>query len=110
MELRRESDKQATKRQRAVFELKRVRTEFTLILVCAMLSVLLPKEAIMGVLGLFITKTLFVVVGVLVAHSSRKFLFPYLDLQKMIEEHHWGGIGFMTAWYFVIIYAFAVGG
>lgn len=108
METRRVHDK--TFYGRMKLGLRRIRTELTLILVCLALTYFLPREAILGIVALFITKALFVVIGVLVGHSSRKFLFPYLDMQKMIEEHHWGGTVFLVAWYGVIIWAFAIGG
>lgn len=53
---------------------------------------------------------MFVTMGVLYAHASRKFLFPYLDFEVMMKEHHWGGMAFLTIYYTVIIYAFAIGG
>ena len=91
-------------------KVKRIRTELTLLLVLAIAIAFIPSEARLGLLGLFITKGMFVTMGVLYAHASRKFLFPYLDMEALIAEHHWGGVAFLTAYYGVVIWAFAVGG
>jgi hypothetical protein len=91
-------------------KVKRIRTELALLLVLAIAIAFIPPEARLGLLGLFITKGMFVTMGVLYAHASRKFLFPYLDLEVLITEHHWGGVTFATAYYGVVIWAFAVGG
>ena len=91
-------------------KVKRIRTELTLLLVLAIAIAFIPPEARLGLLGLFITKGMFVTMGVLYAHASRKFLFPYLDMEKLLKDHHWGGLAFITAYYGVIIWAFAVGG
>ena len=91
-------------------KIKRIRTELTLLSVLAIAIVFIPHEARLGLLGLFITKGMFVTMGVLYAHASRKFLFPYLDMEGLITEHHWGGVAFLTAYYGVVIWAFAVGG
>jgi hypothetical protein len=93
-----------------IIDIKRSRVElfFGIILICCLLFI--PPEARMGLLGLFITKVMGITIGVLYAHYSRIFLFRYLDLSKMIEEHHWAGVVFTAVWYAVIIYAFAVGG
>jgi len=91
-------------------KVKRIRTELTLLLVMAIAIAFIPPEARLGLLGLFITKGMFVTMGVLYAHASRKFLFPYLDMEGLITEHHWGGVAFLTAYYGVVIWAFAVGG
>ena len=91
-------------------KVKRIRTELTLLLVLAIAIAFIPPEARLGLLGLFITKGMFVTMGVLYAHASRKFLFPYLEMEVLITEHHWAGVGFLTAYYGVVIWAFAVGG
>lgn len=91
-------------------KVKRIRTELILLLVMAISIAFIPQEARMGLLGLFITKGLFVTMGVLYAHASRKFLFPYLDMEDLIRLHHWGGISFLTVYYGVVVWAFAVGG
>lgn len=91
-------------------KVKRIRTELALLLVLAIAITFIPPEARLGLLGLFITKGMFVTMGVLYAHASRKFLFPYLDMEDLIAEHHWGGVAFLTAYYGVVIWAFAVGG
>jgi hypothetical protein len=61
-------------------------------------------------MALFITKALFVTLGVLYAHGSRKFLFPYIEMRIEIEKHNLGSMLFLTVWYGVIVWAFAVGG
>ena len=90
--------------------IKRIRTEVLLIVVIGLLVTTLPAAAKEGLLALIITKPLFATLGVLYAHASRKFLFPYLDLRKLIEERRWDGVTFLTIWYGVIVWAFAVGG
>jgi hypothetical protein len=90
--------------------IRRIRTEIVLILLLSIAILFIPPEAKEGLLALFITKALFVTLGVLYAHASRKFLFAYLNLRELIENHHWGGTAFITVWYGVIIYAFSVGG
>jgi hypothetical protein len=91
-------------------KIKRIRTELTLLSVLAIAIAFIPHEARLGLLGLFITKGMFVTMGVLYAHASRKFLFPYLDMEELIRLHHWGGISFLTVYYGVVVWAFAVGG
>ena len=81
-----------------------------MLLIVSFALVFIPQEARMGALGLFITKAAFVTMGVLYAHISRKFLFPYLDAEALIKDHHWGGMAFITVYYGVIIYCFSMGG
>jgi hypothetical protein len=88
----------------------RIRTELILFVVMAVAVMFIPPEARMGLLGLFITKVMFVTMGVLYAHASRKLLFPYLDLKVLIEAPLPAGVAFLTVYYGVIIWAFAVGG
>jgi len=90
--------------------LMRIRTELIAIIILMAAVWFLPVEAKQGLMALFITKAMFVTLGVLYAHASRKFLFPYLDMEGLIKEHHWGGVAFLTAYYGVVIWAFAVGG
>jgi len=96
--------------------LLRIRTELTLILICIICLFSLhqvgglPKEAVIGVASLFITKILAISIGTLIAHASRKYFFPFLDLQVLIRENNWPGVGFLTAWYVIIIWACAAGG
>lgn len=91
--------------------LKKVRLE---IIVFAVLIgscwFLMPKEAMLGLLSLLAAKVLTLTLGTTMAHLLRIIAFPYLDLSRMIEEHHWGGVAFLALWYVVIIYAMAVGG
>jgi hypothetical protein len=91
-------------------KIKRSRTEITMLLIVCFAILFIPQEARMGLLGLFITKGMFVTMGVLYAHISRKFLFPYLDAEELIKEHHWGGMTFLTVWYGVIVWCFSMGG
>lgn len=104
MELKRASDKPL------LVPLLRIRTELTLILVCVILAFFLPAQAVMGTIALFITKILSVNLGVLTAHASRKFMFPFLDFQRLLENKNWAGICFIIFWYGMIIWAFAIGG
>jgi hypothetical protein len=93
-----------------IFNLKRIRTEIISIAIVSLLILFLPSAAQSGLMALFITKALFVTLGVLYAHGSRKFLFPYIDMRTVIEGHNLGAILFLMAWYGVIVWAFAVGG
>ena len=91
-------------------QFKRSRISLFLVLVVAVCIVFIPPEGRMGLLGLFTTKTMGVALGILFAHWTRLFRFPYLDLSALVESHHWSGVIFLTVWYGVIIWAFAVGG
>ena len=90
--------------------LLRLRTEIVLVSVCVALALTLPAQAWTGVVSLFITKVMFISVGILIAHVSRRYLFPYIDLSKAVEEKQWQIVAFMGAWYAVIVYACATGG
>jgi len=61
-------------------------------------------------LALMIQKGMPVSLGVLTGHTSRCFLFPYMDLSKLIEEHHGWGVGFLGTWYVAHILGWAWGG
>ena len=91
-------------------KIKRTRVELITLVIMTICIFLLPQEARVGVFGLFITKGLFVTLGVGYAHVSRKFLFPYLDFEVLMLEHHWGGMAFLTVYYGVVIWAFSMGG
>lgn len=91
-------------------KIKRSRTEIIMLLIVSIALFFIPQAARIGALGLFITKAMFVTMGVLYAHISRKFLFPYLDAEELIRDHHWGGMAFITVYYGVIIYCFSMGG
>lgn len=91
-------------------KVKRSRVELITLIVMSVCVSFLPQEARQGVFGLFITKGLFVTLGVGYAHVSRKFLFPYLDMEDLIKEHHWSGMIFLTIYYGVVIWAFSMGG
>ena len=93
-----------------IFNIKRIRTELIFIVILSVLILFLPATAQAGLAALFITNALFVSLGVLYAHASRKFLFPYIDMRIAIEERHLGALAFLAIWYGVILWAFAVGG
>lgn len=90
--------------------IKRTRTELVALIILTVAIWFLPIEAKEGLLALFITKTMFVSLGVLYAHASRKFLFPYMDFVKARVEENWSSVIFLAVWYGVIVWAFAVGG
>jgi hypothetical protein len=91
--------------------LRRVRTEIIfVILIIIFALVTLSAEARQGLSALMITKPLFATLGVLYAHVSRKFLFPYLNFKDLIDQNKGASIIFMSVWYGVIIYCFALGG
>ena len=96
--------------------LKKSRVTFVLLSLVVICSFILPdsvdekitpREAMMS---LIMTKTVGVSLGILIAHYTRVFRFPYLDLSTLIEEHHWSGVIFLAVWYGVIIWAFSMGG
>jgi hypothetical protein len=68
------------------------------------------QSARQGILALLITVTVKTSIGASLAHLFRKWLFPFLDFQKLVEDHHWGGVTFLSIWYGIFVYAFAVGG
>ena len=90
--------------------LKRSWISLSLVAVVIVCVFLIPSEARMGLLGLFTTKTMGVALGILIAHYTRIFKFPYMDMSKMITENQWSGVIFLTVWYGVIIWAFSMGG
>jgi hypothetical protein len=90
--------------------LLRIRTEIIVITIMMIAIYFIPPEAKKGLLALFITKALFVTLGVLYAHASRKFLFPFIDLADKLDEGKWDLVVFLTVWYGVIIWAFSMGG
>jgi hypothetical protein len=114
MEYKRDEDK--TVWGRFTNPLLRIRTEITLIFICSVCLFALhqvgglPKEAVIGVASLFITKILAISVGTLIAHSTRKYFFPFMDLQVLLRDRDWPGVIFLTVWYAVIIWACATGG
>jgi hypothetical protein len=66
-----------------------------------------PKVAFFSVL---LAKVLYVNFGILYAHISRKILFPYININGLIQEKNWPAVVLMTVWYGVIIWAMARGG
>jgi MFS superfamily sulfate permease-like transporter len=96
-------------------KIMRIRLELIMVIVLVVSARFLPQRADevtawTGLMSLMLVKSLSVTLGVLYAHGSRKFLFPYLDMKNLIMEHHWGGVTFLCVWYGVIVWAFGVGG
>lgn len=91
--------------------LKKVRIELIVFsILIGTTSLMLPPEALIGLWSLLASKVLTLTVGVMLAHLLRIVAFHYLELGKMIEDHHSAGVMFLAVWYAVIIYAVAVGG
>ena len=68
---------------------------------------LVPVEAQAGLLSLFLTKLILISAGIVHAHLSRKWVFPYIDFK---EEAVWSNNLMIIAWYVVIIWGWARGG
>jgi|GEM_PF-1797084 hypothetical protein len=68
---------------------------------------ILPIEAKGGLLALVITKLILISSGIVHAHLSRKWVFPYIDFQA---EAAWSNNLMIIAWYVVIIWGWARGG
>jgi hypothetical protein len=91
--------------------LKKVRIELVVFIFLLVASTLLmPKEALIGLASLLTAKLLTLTVAVIFAHLMRIYGFQYLKFEKAVEDHHWPVVIFLTVWYAVIIYAVAVGG
>jgi hypothetical protein len=89
------------------------KTRIELIITVAIIiavSLLMPKEALVGFASLIATKILTLTIGVSLAHLLRIIAFPYLSLEMMIKDKNYGGVGFVALWYGYVIYAIAVGG
>ena len=98
-----------------MWKIKRSVVEISALIFWVNLSFFLPTQISdtspqLNLLALMISKALPVSLGILTAHVSRNFLFPYMNLEQMIKDHHWGSINFLAIWYGVIIWAFATGG
>ncbi len=93
---------------------KRSRVSLLLVLLVVVSAFLLPNTTEItpreALLSLITTKTIGVSMGVLIAHYSRVFRFPYMDLEELINNGHWAGVIFLAVWYGVIIWAFSMGG
>jgi hypothetical protein len=90
---------------------KKVRIELIVFLaIIGVCAILLPHEALVGLTSLLASKVLALTIGVMLAHLLRIVAFSFLDLSKLIEDHHWPGVMFLAVWYFVIIYCVAMGG
>jgi len=63
-----------------------------------------------NIVSLMIQKAIPPSLGILTAHASRCFLFPYIDLSDLLKNGHGWAIGFVGAWYVGIILAFSWGG
>lgn len=116
MDYRRKSDLKV--HTRITDMLKRIWIDIFVLLTMFGLSFLLPdtpEEAKragsqLNLMAMFITKTNSILWPWLITDVVRKWKYPYLDLQKMVKEGQWSGVVFLTVIYFVVIYAFAVGG
>ena len=116
MENRRSTDR--TRRARAVENAKRFWLDVLVLIVMFSFTMFLPstKEEVrtagpvMNLLALFITRTNSVIWAWLLVDVIRKIKYPYLDLQKMIEEKNWIGVGFLALIYGVVIHAFTAAG
>jgi hypothetical protein len=98
-----------------MWKIKRSVVEIAALTLWVSLSFLLPlndwqQTPQLKLLALMIQKGLPISLGILIAHVSRNFLFPYMNLQGMLKEHHWSGVIFLSIWYGVIVWAFASGG
>lgn len=68
---------------------------------------ILPIEAKGGLLALVVTKLVLISAGIVHAHLSRKWVFPYIDF---CAEGEWSNNLMIIAWYVVIIWGWARGG
>jgi len=86
------------------------RTQFDLtsiVIVILLALFFLPIEAEIGFFSILIGKIAYVSIGILYAHISRKFIFPYINFEK---ERRWDNNVMIILWYVVVIYCFAHGG
>jgi hypothetical protein len=82
--------------------------EFTmLIFLLLMAYFILPEAALVGLFSILISKMVYIYAGVIMAHITRKFLFPYIDFAT---EQDWSNNLMVIAIYVVIIYCMAAGG
>lgn len=93
-------------------DLKRIGLDIGVLLVIALLMIFVPSsflpiEAKANLVSLFFTKFILVSAGVVHAHITRKFLFPYIDFSK--EEDLTNNI-MIIAIYVVVIFAWSRGG
>lgn len=88
------------------------RTAFDILLLIGLLLVLfvLPVNIERQGVQLFLFKGILVSAGMLHAHISRKLLFPYVDLKKLIHDENGPGILLITAWYVVFVLSWSRGG
>lgn len=116
MEQRRREDKLILRKMAG--RVKRVWIDIVVLAVMFSLTYLLPSNAEqaagagprLNLLALFITKTNSVLWGWLIVDIVRKWKWPYMDLQSLIEGNRWHGVIFLLGIYIVVIYSFAVGG
>lgn len=60
-----------------------------------------------NVLGLWLSKAIFISSGIIHAHISRRLMWPYINFNT---EKNWGNNAMIIAWYVVIIWGWARGG
>jgi hypothetical protein len=125
MEFKREADRKM--KMRFFNAAKRIWIDVLVLLLMFGLSFLLPDTpdeaskagSQLNLMALFITKTNSILWPWLIVDIVRKWKWPYLDLQCLINgrdregneiKHATWGIAFLMVIYYVVIYAFAVGG
>ena len=52
-----------------------------LILMLLVAYLILPETAIMGLISILISKAIYIFAGIIIAHVTRKLLFPYIDFE-----------------------------
>ena len=86
--------------------INRVKYDVTmLIILLGIASIFLPS--ITGLFTILISKMVFIYAGVIMAHITRSFLFPYIDFAT---EKEWSNNVMIIAIYIIIIYCMANGG
>jgi hypothetical protein len=116
VEYRRDEDKLIG--ARILNSFKRVWIDLLVLSVMFGLSFMLPDTpdeakragSQLNLLALFITKTNSILWGWLIIDVVRKWKWPYLDIQIMLQEKNYAGVYFLLGIYMVVIYSFAVGG
>lgn len=116
MQNRRATDKRLRDRIREEF--LRLWFLLTVMTIMFIASLFLPRTkeeaeaagSLLNIMALFVTKTNSVLWGWSIAHLGRLIMFPYMDLQKYIEDKNWPGVAFLAILYGIVIHAFAVGG
>ena len=91
-----------------ITNLKRVLIEIiALIAIISLLFINNSGDDLKNIINLFLLKSMLAIFGIILAHGSRKLLFPYVDLQdKEFKAGHYVAIGL----YFLYPYLLAMGG